>query len=391
MRMLFDSLLIIQKSPESFRKLINMPNLLISRLTLDYLRGRTIAQLEKYYDIFPKENAPFENLTNDLAALHQVIPEFEASDDELVFGETYLIELNRGCPYNCKFCLTGCLTKPFRNRNYQDVIEIIDHYVELSQVKKVTFIGSAIADHPNFSNILQYLTSKSLRIMIPSVRIEKLDLSMLKSLRAGGLESITVAPETGSDRLRATINKRIKNQKIIKTVELMAEAGFKSTKMYFLIGLPGETDADLRAIGSLAGDIMQRIPVRKSNFKVHFSINFMIPKIGTPFENYTGEFKDPRMRELKRKSKIVSEALKQVHNLTFKIMDIKEARMQAFFSLADETAAEELIEVYHMGARPNSLKKIEQRGEFLKKTLWQDSRDKISKIINFGRIFRRTG
>jgi radical SAM superfamily enzyme YgiQ (UPF0313 family) len=282
----------------------------------------------------------------------QISADAEDQEDNSAFGNTFSIEINRGCPYGCRFCMTGSLNRPFRNRPYDDIISSINEVVDQKEFEKITFIGSSVADHPKFAEICQYIVEHNLRIMIPSIRLNKITPNLLQTLKKGGLKSLTVAPESGSNRLRTSVNKAISNEEIIQQSRLIFEYGFESIKYYFLFGLPFETEEDIDALCDLMLEISRFAPKTRSKSTLTLSINPFIPKLFTPFGLYTYNYLDKKMIYLKNMEVKIRSKLQKIPNISLEFMNLKEARVQTILSQIDNSCDEFLIDFYYAGGQP---------------------------------------
>ncbi|MCP4760332.1 MAG: radical SAM protein [archaeon] len=382
---------IIKKSLETknfekeLLKLSRLPNTIISLLAINYLENNTaIRGNNSFNSIFPIERANIEKLSESIPPIKQIIPEFKNPMDQLVFGETYLLELNRGCPYSCRFCLTGHLNRPFRNRPINEILNIIDEGIKETNVGKITLIGSSIADHPNFKEICEYIIEKKkIQLMIPSIRINKLSEDLLDILVKAGIKSLTVAPETGSEALRYSLNKRLKDDMIIDKCNLIFSKGFNSIKFYFLVGLPFETEADIEAIPSLMKKIYERFKNQIGKDGLKLSINCFIPKLFTPFGSYTKNFIDKTaIKSLKNIKKKLENELKTIPNLVFDFMDIKNARIQTILSQIDWTFFNFLFQFYLEGAKPVAIDKLDKILDYKISNFLRDTNNQFNENLS---------
>ncbi|MCP4634117.1 MAG: radical SAM protein [candidate division Zixibacteria bacterium] len=207
---------------------------------------------------------------SDLAIFPQI------SSPDLHFGKSYLIDICRGCRYKCHFCAAGySRKKPL----YRDIPEIIDTG-DFAEQNKIGLIGSIVSDHPHFEKIIKDADLKYMSMGISSLRVDSLSDSLLKLLKKSGVKSLTLAPEAGSDRLRAVCGKLITNDEFIKTASRIGEHGFSSIKLYFMIGLPTETEDDIDGIVDLC------CKIRGAGIKVSISVSISVftPKARTPFQ-----------------------------------------------------------------------------------------------------------
>jgi len=188
------------------------------------------------------------------------------------FKDMELIEIERGCKFRCKFCSVGYVNGPFRMYKKDKILNNIFH-------KRVGLIGAALADYTGLENLLESLVGKVKHLGISSVRVDRLNSDTLKLLKKLYVNSITIAPEVASDRMRKKIGKFVSLNKIIRIVEIMNNVGITHLKLYYIIGLPDEEDRDVQRI---IGDVKIISKTFKGNVSV--SVNPFVPKPFTPFQ-----------------------------------------------------------------------------------------------------------
>lgn len=192
------------------------------------------------------------------------------------FGKTLLVELQRGCVRNCSYCtLPGCFGK-MRYRDSGMIKDRLEHIFSVNEVDRVGLVTPEAGDHPQIEDILDFLESRNKGVSFASLRIDRLTEKMLSALKRGGRHSVTVAPETGSDDLRFSCGKKFTNDIILEKLQLASSLGIDQAKLYFMTGLPGETDDDIRAITELSGRI-----IAETGMNLILSVNPFIPKPGT--------------------------------------------------------------------------------------------------------------
>ena len=192
-----------------------------------------------------------QSITLPRAEVDSFVPRtFVAGTGDQVFADTLLVEVNRGCPRGCRFCAAGFVYRPFRNRSLGCLKEAIRAGALLG-FKKVGLVGSALGDYPDLESLCSWLVEEGFLFSFSSLRIDTIDDRLLELLQSGGVKSITIAPEAGSERLRQALHKGLSEEVILAQAARVATAGIGRLKLYFLIGLPGETEADLEAIVAL--------------------------------------------------------------------------------------------------------------------------------------------
>ena len=346
---------IVNEESIQLQELCSLPNFIISRLALQYLSSSKTKEC-----VFPVKRKYLKRLDDSFNPTTQLLPQFQNPEKSLVFGETFLLEINRGCPSGCRFCLTGYANRPFRNRSFTQVKDIIDESITNTRAKKITLIGSAVADHPKFVEICQYIVENKLQLMIPSIRIDRITPEILAILRQGKVKSLTIAPETGTDTLRRKLNK-ICNSEIIEQCIRIFKHGFQSIKFYFLVGLPFESHDDIQGIVDLIQNIHDNVGKNLPKKGIRLSINPFIPKFFTPYGNYTRQFIDRRMEYFREVEKYLRSELSKIGNVDIEFLNRKEARLQAILSQLDETFDSQMVEFYQNGALPVTMNKLDKK------------------------------
>lgn len=201
-------------------------------------------------------------------------------DTEL--GDLYLIEAERGCNWGCRFCLVSQCFAPMRYRSVDSLLAQAEE--GLKYRKRLGLVGAAVSSHPQIEELLPKLTEMGAELSISSLRIAPLSPVVLKELAKGGAKTVTLAPEAGSQRLRQLVKKGITEDDIIRAVEKVVGEGIRQIKLYFIIGLPSETDEDIEAIIKLALKCKETIDKKRSGCRLTLNISPFVPKAGTPFQ-----------------------------------------------------------------------------------------------------------
>jgi radical SAM superfamily enzyme YgiQ (UPF0313 family) len=238
---------------------------------------------------------------------------------ETEFSGMYLIEIMRGCPWNCRFCLVGNFFGPLRKKKIDQVRKEI---VEGKKVAgKIGIIGPSLSDYPRIHEIL---CIEGVRFSITSLRASNRSAELIGFLK--GHKSVSIAPEAGTERLRNVINKQVTEQDILSTAGLLFESGIATLRLYFMIGLPTETDEDISGIIELA----KKIRAISNQGSIVLSVSTFIPKPFTPFQWHPMERLDPVKRKIRLiKKSLETKGIKVFHDVP------KFAHMQGLFSLGD--------------------------------------------------------
>ncbi|RLE50397.1 MAG: hypothetical protein DRJ21_01730 [Candidatus Methanomethylicota archaeon] len=290
-------------------------------------------------------------------AINQIIPQLPLSSPyNPIFGRAFLLEITRGCNWGCKFCLEGYNYLPMRQRSIKILKKILNLGLKSTNVKKVVIIGSAAFNHSNFEDLCEHIVNDlNIKISIPSIRASFLNEKLASIIVKGGQRTITFAPETGNDLLREVIGKRtLSNDEIVQAARIANKCGIKQVKLYFMIGLPGESISDIESIAILAKKIAdQGFTTPKS---VRLTINPFIPKANTPFQWFGIE----NVKSLRTKIKFLKTLLARDHRIELRMGRLREYVIQAFLSTSGRSAAEAIILAAKSGGTLSSWRRVEK-------------------------------
>lgn len=266
--------------------------------------------LEKFLDIQGVYIPEFNNETkirivDDMnQAYHITQPVISQSDDDnyqTIFNNSIMLNVSRGCTRGCRFCMSSYLYRPMRQTDYKKLVEIAIKNRENTGLNKITLIGAAVSDYYDLEKLINALEDEGFQISTPSLRIESITKDTLESLKRSGLKTITLAPES-IPKLRKVINKDILEKQIFTVIKNAVELDFK-IKLYFLIGIPGETLEDIEELCQY----MKKIADMHYNIKnVKFSVNPIIPKPHTPLQWEPYDFKD-----IKQKTRYIKKEMRK--------------------------------------------------------------------------------
>ena len=254
------------------------------------------------------------------------------------FGDRITAEIARGCTKGCRYCWVGYSILPFRVHDADDVLQAVLPWRE--HTDRIGLVATALLDHPDIEEIALRLRAAGFKVFSPSLIISTLRESLLRSVVESGQETITIAPEAGSDRMRRVVMKKITNEEILDKVRLIFRVGAVNLKNYIIIGLPGETEADLEAIVDL-GRRMREIMIEEGRRRgrigtITLSINCLIPKPGTPFQ-WAAQLS---AKEYRRRLRWLRKRVAAIPNLVIDAMPPRTAEIQAVMSRGDRRVAD---------------------------------------------------
>jgi len=253
------------------------------------------------------------------------------------FGSRFLVEVVRGCANLCRFCWAGYNYLPVRAFPTERILQLAEQ--AKSYANRVGLVSIALCDHPDIERILARLHELGYAISPASLRLDDLTEPIVRILRASGEKTITIAPETGSDRLRRVINKTVTNDEIVDRAELIFASGIENLKLYYMLGLPTETDEDLVAIRDLTLQLRDRMlkyaKPRGSIGRIIGSVNPLIPKPGTAYQWLPMEADAIVDKKIKRLRSLTAD----IDNVYFNIKSERHSYYQALLSLGDRRVA----------------------------------------------------
>ncbi|MBW2037176.1 MAG: radical SAM protein [Deltaproteobacteria bacterium] len=257
------------------------------------------------------------------------------------FDNTCLIEAGRGCPHGCRFCAAGFVYRPPRFRSRTNLEKSLREAA--LRAKKIGLVAAAVSDVPDIASICRSALDANVQLSFSSLRADGLRPEFLEILNQTGVKTATIAPDGGSERMRRVINKGISEDTLLTAVEFLVRAGIPNIKLYFMVGLPTETMADVEAVVTLCKKVKHRFlkasRKRQKIGRITVSLNSFIPKPFTPFQWVP--FEDINI--LKAKIKHVKDGLRRVANVQVHADIPRWAYIQALLSRGDRRTADLLV------------------------------------------------
>lgn len=276
--------------------------------------------------------------------LHPIVPFIEAVHDRAV------LEIMRGCKWGCKFCQAGWTYRPVREKALETLLQQADEVLKNTGYEELTLISLSSSDYSKIDELAKTLAkkyeSKKINISLPSLRTNSFSVKLAKEIARVRSSSITVAPEAGTQRLRDVIGKNMSEENIMDGIAAAFEEGIEAIKLYFMIGLPTETDEDLLGICQLADKIMALGKSHSRRARITVNLSTFIPKPHTPFqwERQIG------IEETLAKQKLIKQTIRN-RNIEIKWHHAEASYLEGVFSRGDRKLSAVIEKAWQLGAR----------------------------------------
>lgn len=313
-----------------------------------YNEDGTIKAYEKTYEKAPDrvERYILEDIEKIEFPTEPMVSLIETVHDRSV------VETFRGCTRGCRFCQAGMIYRPVRERSKETIMNLAAKQLENTGHEELSLLSLSTSDYSQFESLavdlMKECKAQNVSLSLPSLRLDSFSFKVLEEIQGYKKSGLTFAPEAGTQRLRDVINKGITEKDIYDAVEQAIELGWKHIKLYFMIGLPTETDEDLDGIAEIARNIVDihKRAGQGGRFNVTVSVSNFVPKAHTPFQ-WVGQ---DSTEEFTRKHNYLHDKLK-IKGVTFNYHDDAVSTYEAIFARGDRRLGQLLLEAHKQGCR----------------------------------------
>ena len=339
---------------EFLKKAARVPGIYVPSLyDVEYHEDGTIASMEPNCPEAPVKilRQVQMDLDNTFYPEKPLVPYIKVTQDRCV------LEIQRGCTRGCRFCQAGMVYRPLRERSLSMLERVAENSLKATGNDEISLSSLSSSDYRELPELCNYLIdnfrSKNINIALPSLRIDAFSLDVMSKVQDVRKSSLTFAPEAGTQRMRDVINKGLTEEDILHGAEEAFKGGWNKVKLYFMMGLPTETEEDMKGIAHLCEKVAMHYykldsQYRNGRVSVGASCSFFVPKPFTPFQWASM----CEVEEYNRRAHLVNDEFKAQHNrrsLSFKYHDAKTTVLEGILARGDRRIADVIYSAYQKG------------------------------------------
>lgn len=369
---------------EFLRKAAQIPGIYVPSLyDVTYKEDGTIDEFLPLYEDVPAtvEKQVVLDMSEAVYMDKPLVPFIKVTQDRVV------LEIQRGCIRGCRFCQAGQIYRPVRERSADKLKEYAVQLLKATGHEEISLSSLSSSDYSQLEEVINYLidecNKRYVNISLPSLRIDNFSLDVFSKVQDVKKSSLTFAPEAGSQRMRNVINKGLTEDDILGGAHLAFESGWNRVKLYFMLGLPTETDEDIREIAVLCDKVAREFfdTVPKENRKngpiqIVASTSFFIPKPFTPFQWATMNTKDEFIRKAYVTRNAITEQLNQ-KRIKYNWHEADVSIMEGVFARGDRKVGQVILKAYEKGCLYDAW------SEYYKHDVWMECFDQCGVSVDF--------